>query len=315
MVTAEWEAVYMVAQTGIGVESLRGIRVIRARSLDVGQTVEALLQISAAAGYSAVATGASSHRLTRAYRPRWATAAAIVGSVLFGLGLLFLRVERTETADASVVDENGVVELWVIGTLGARCLAVLENCLEQGGDGQREDLALRTWPRCSPVGSAAVSVGSGFGPQRVSPPPLWIPEAVAAGSTPWHGSGRTESAAQLRAMRRQIQSQDVSCLLHFASGEVVAADRGAVIGRDPAPTEELPGAARIAFADASLSRSHLVVGPSARGVWITDRHSTNGSSVLVHGTFMTCRPGIRVEVPVGGTVLFGDRSFIVEAMA
>lgn len=315
MVTTEWEAVGMVAQGMVDVESLRGNWVIRTRSLDVGQTVEALLQISATAGYSAVASGASSHRLTRTYRPRWATVAAIVGTVLLGLGLLFLLVTRTETADASVVEEGGVVELRVNGTVSARCLAALRSCLEQGGDGQSEDVAFGTWPRSSPVGSAAVSVGSGFAPKRVSPPPLWIPDAVAAGSTASHDSGLTESSAQLRAIRLQIQAQQVSCVLRFATGEVVAADRGAVIGRDPAPTAELPGAARIAFADASLSRSHLIVGPSAQGVWVTDRHSTNGSSVLVHGTFTTCPPGTKVEVPIGGTVLFGDRSFIVEALS
>ena len=299
-------------------ESLRGNWVIPARHLNAGQTAEALLRVGAAAGYSAVATGPNSFRLARTYRPRWATVCAIVGSVLL-FGLFFLLVKRTEMADASVAEERDGVKLRLNGTVTAQCLASLQNCLEQGEAGQgmgrqRQDVALATSPVSSPVSPA--SIGSGFALQMVSLPTTWVPEAAAAaGAPPMVDSDRTVSSAQLRAMRQQSQSQQASCTLRFATGEVVAADRGAVIGRDPAPDVELPGAARIAIADSSLSKSHLTVGPSAQGVWVTDRHSTNGAAVLVHGTSTTCPPGTKVEVPVGATVMFGDRSFVVEAVS
>jgi hypothetical protein len=86
---------------------------------------------------------------------------------------------------------------------------------------------------------------------------------------------------------------------------------GVIIGREPQDDPANPGAARMAIDDLSLSRTHLSVNPAPTGVWVIDRHSTNGASVEIAGTVVPCPPGEGVLVPVGGIVRFGDRSFTV----
>jgi hypothetical protein len=119
-----------------GREVIRGDWTIPARRMTIGEATESLLSTSAASGYASAATGPNSFRLARSRRPRWATSAAIAGSVLFGLGLLLLLVRETETADAFIVEERDGVKLRMSGTLAASALAAFQ---EQCGGGSRTE--------------------------------------------------------------------------------------------------------------------------------------------------------------------------------
>jgi predicted component of type VI protein secretion system len=62
----------------------------------------------------------------------------------------------------------------------------------------------------------------------------------------------------------------------------------------------------------SISKTHLAVMPARRGVFVVDRASTNGSSVVRGGAETVLTAGQPAELQTGDTVRFGDRSLVVE---
>lgn len=79
-----------------------------------------------------------------------------------------------------------------------------------------------------------------------------------------------------------------------------------VFGRNP---EEGDGAANVAVRDEtrSLSKTHFEAGADARGGWVLDRQSTNGTSIVRDGVRIACPPGQRVPVRLGDALEIGDR--------
>ena len=53
-----------------------------------------------------------------------------------------------------------------------------------------------------------------------------------------------------------------------------------LVGRNPTPRPDEPDAARVSVSDALLSKTHLGVGATGSLVWVEDRGSTNGTSVV-----------------------------------
>jgi hypothetical protein len=100
--------------------------------------------------------------------------------------------------------------------------------------------------------------------------------------------------------------------LTFDHGAVVRAAPFGLVGRDPTPDASEYGAQLVAVPDTtrSVSKTHLAFGVDALGLWISDRHSTNGTIVVVGGRGQPASPGDRVRVPYGATVQFGDHSFM-----
>ena len=89
----------------------------------------------------------------------------------------------------------------------------------------------------------------------------------------------------------------------------------ALIGRNPTarPGERVPEQL-ISVADPkrSVSKTQLAIGLDARGVWLRDRTSTNGTVVtLADGQIILCAPEHLVRVPTGTTVAFGDFWLVV----
>lgn len=84
----------------------------------------------------------------------------------------------------------------------------------------------------------------------------------------------------------------------------------ALIGRNPAPREgEAPPDQVLTVPDTgrSVSKTHLVLGVDADGVWLRDRNSTNGTVVtLADGQQILCAPEQKVRVPDRASVAFGD---------
>ncbi|BDZ39605.1 RDD family protein [Microbacterium suwonense] len=79
-----------------------------------------------------------------------------------------------------------------------------------------------------------------------------------------------------------------------------------VFGRNP---EEGDGAVNVAVRDEtrSLSKTHFEAGADARGGWVMDRQSTNGTTVVREGVRIACPPGQRVPVRLGDALEIGDR--------
>jgi pSer/pThr/pTyr-binding forkhead associated (FHA) protein len=103
-------------------------------------------------------------------------------------------------------------------------------------------------------------------------------------------------------------------LLRFDDGGVITAGPAMFIGRDPiAPPGEAPAMlVPVADPDRSVSKTHLTVRAHPDGVVVTDRGSVNGTVVQSpSGEVTSLVPGEGALVPLGSTVRFGSRSFVV----
>ena len=94
--------------------------------------------------------------------------------------------------------------------------------------------------------------------------------------------------------------------LALPDGRTVALHAPVVVGRDPDVSRGPVGSEGISYADPSLSKTHATVETGANGVYVTDLHSTNGTSIEAPGAAMSCAPGERTMVPPGSVVRFGD---------
>lgn len=102
--------------------------------------------------------------------------------------------------------------------------------------------------------------------------------------------------------------------LAFDTGETVMVDGTGLVGRNPAPRagESVEHVVPIIDPARSVSKTHLMFGAGPAGFWVSDRDSTNGTrTVSDDGVITEVSPGVKVIVPVGGTVEFGERRFTV----
>ena len=62
---------------------------------------------------------------------------------------------------------------------------------------------------------------------------------------------------------------------------------------------------------AMVSRTHVLIGTDARGVFVLDRGSTNGTSLVTPGAGLEpCLAGVQMRVPEGTQVSYGNRWFL-----
>ena len=81
-------------------------------------------------------------------------------------------------------------------------------------------------------------------------------------------------------------------------------------GRNPAVE---PGIVSVPVRDEtlSLSKTHFEIGGDPSGVWIADRHSTNGTVLVRDGGRHPLVPGVATAVRLGDRLELGDRAVIV----
>ena len=99
------------------------------------------------------------------------------------------------------------------------------------------------------------------------------------------------------------------------TGETVAVTGPLLIGRDPDPASA-PGAEphRLLDESRSLSKTHALLTPTAHGLEVVDRGSTNGSAVVRAGVETAAVAGVALSAAVGDTVRLGDRLAEVVAL-
>ncbi len=157
------------------------------------------------------------------------------------------------------------------------------------------------------------SARSSAGVVAAPPPAAAAPQAGAGGWTPpplgTPPSRETPSAPP---------APGPAVTLVFTDGARIAASGTTLLGRGPARSDADPvDAALIALVDPSmgLSKTHAAVEVDARGIRVTDRWSSNGTSFVdATGAERGLEPGVAQSVPPGSAVRLGGLEFRIEAV-
>lgn len=103
--------------------------------------------------------------------------------------------------------------------------------------------------------------------------------------------------------------------LEFDDQKCIELDGTILLGRNPSHGEGDIGVRLVVLDDPerSVSKTHLLVQPGAGCIWVTDRGSANGSSIVdAQGAVRALEPGKPEQALAGQTVYLGDRYFHVE---
>lgn len=104
-------------------------------------------------------------------------------------------------------------------------------------------------------------------------------------------------------------------LLHFSTGERLGVHGSALLGRLPRPDadEHFDGLLTIRDPGKSVSKTHLELGRDGDDLWVSDRHSGNGTMIRhIDGSIRRCEPGRRYRVERGARVDIGEQFFLVQ---
>jgi pSer/pThr/pTyr-binding forkhead associated (FHA) protein len=104
-------------------------------------------------------------------------------------------------------------------------------------------------------------------------------------------------------------------VLRIDSGEPLELGPFCLLGREPVARDGDPPATIVRFDDVklSVSKTHIAYGVDERGLWVMDRNSTNGTTVIdPSGRRIACAPGAREYVQIGAQVQIGQRRILVE---
>lgn len=109
--------------------------------------------------------------------------------------------------------------------------------------------------------------------------------------------------------------QATEAVLVFDDGTRIRVSGGGLIGRNPEAREGEAAGMLVSVADEtwSISKTHAAFGFDARGFWILDRASRNGTSVRVGDELRVVSGQARMQVGWGQTVVLGDRTFVVRS--
>lgn len=173
-----------------------------------------------------------------------------------------------------------------------------------------------------------------FGYQAASAPSANpIPSANPASANSWRQptapQGQGETRVRPRRMDDSAQTEDGTHLavrpggptprrgdegwyLVMDDGRQIDITGPVVVGRKPTQPVGAGQHAQLVPAGEgghAVSKNHLRVGVDARGVWVSDTGSTNGTAVVnAQGDLEPCSPGAQVRLREGQVVSFGDRS-------
>lgn len=106
----------------------------------------------------------------------------------------------------------------------------------------------------------------------------------------------------------------VRAILVLDTGERIEVRGTTLLGRSPSAAAGEGVAHLVPVVDdtRSVSKTHIAVMPTRRGVLVVDRASTNGSAIVRGGSETALPAGHPAQLQIGDTVRFGDRSLQVE---
>jgi hypothetical protein len=157
-------------------------------------------------------------------------------------------------------------------------------------------------------------------PAPPSPPaPFPVPASAPAPAPPAPASSQAGGAAALSRPQPGAVATAVgrpAPVLRVDSGQTLTVGPYCLLGREPASRDGDPAATLVKLDDPklSVSKTHLAYGVDEQGLWVMDRNSTNGTTVInPAGQRIPCAAGVRHYVPVGSQVQIGQRRLTVEA--
>jgi len=102
--------------------------------------------------------------------------------------------------------------------------------------------------------------------------------------------------------------------LTWDDGTRVAVYGRTLFGRNPSADV---GAVAVTVRDEtlSLSKTHFEIDGGADGVWVIDRHSTNGTVLVRDGVRQALTPDGRLMLRTGDRLEFGDRHLVVDGLS
>ncbi len=137
-----------------------------------------------------------------------------------------------------------------------------------------------------------------------------LPRTIEPSAVP----ARTPRHAAPRSWVESARPAAAAWTVTFDSGERVDVDTLLLVGRSPDPRLGEQGARLVTLpsADLSVSKTHVEVVVAADGALVvTDRGSTNGSTLVRQGTPRHLTPGRPATLLEGDLVLIGDRTMRV----
>ncbi|MGJ3508990.1 RDD family protein [Enemella sp. A6] len=111
------------------------------------------------------------------------------------------------------------------------------------------------------------------------------------------------------------RAPDQGWTIALDDGRYIKVESLVLIGRNPQPRagEEHAELVRVGEAARTVSKTHLAVGVDNRGIYVTDRGSTNGSAIAnAGGDYEPCAPGEVVRVREGQIVSFGEHRLEIQ---
>ena len=149
--------------------------------------------------------------------------------------------------------------------------------------------------------------------------PVRVTAHEPAGTWPLivHPNGDVEGPGATPAEPISHPGAAATVRLRTADGQV-GSGRSLLVGRDPRPHtgEHVETLLTIRDSQRLVSKTHARIDIDAQGlVTVTDRNSTNGTEVQLHGTRRPVPGGRSMVVPTGATILLGETSLTVEVDA
>ncbi|MDQ1057647.1 putative RDD family membrane protein YckC [Arthrobacter globiformis] len=240
---------------------------------------------------------------------RWFDAALLILGPLLLLGTAWAVV----VVVSSAWDRNGKLRGWHDRAAKTLVFDVVNgrNPVATGGIEGPYSFAPLDLPPVQQVASPVASRTSVVpGPVASQTPAEPLPPA--APGPPVHPDDAMDRT-QVRAGVRQDAPEAV-LRITLDDGRDFRLERTVLIGRNPAPAAGESQAQLLPVPDPgrTISKTHLHLLTDCTGIWVTDRHSTNGSAVTTPDGMRTAlQPGVPAYVSPGTTVHFGDRTFNV----
>lgn len=135
--------------------------------------------------------------------------------------------------------------------------------------------------------------------QRVAPSIIAVPKVAA----------KNETVVFFPTTPGVAPKPEAEWRLELADGQTVPVARAVFIGRNPARTEDRPGADLLPIDDParSLSKTHALLELEAGVLYVHDLNSTNGVVLAAAGTDpIAVEPGVRAAVTEGSELRLGN---------